>query len=103
MSRPLGDDANGDVADAELGTLVDRDNLGADPPADEGTPSETWVVGDAPGFKRDEICCSEGSRAIFGLSSHQLTEISWDRISRLLLPVRLYVAAGALVLTEWAV
>lgn len=84
FSRPLGDDANGEVAVAEEGTLVDKDNFGADPPADEGAPSEPCVVGDAPGFKRDDICCSDGSRAILGLYNSQ--HLCCVATSRLLMP-----------------
>lgn len=67
LRRPLGEDANGDVAEAEVGTLVDNDSLGAGLPVDEDMPSADETVGDEPGFRRDEICCNEGSRAILGL------------------------------------
>lgn len=70
FSLPEGEDAKGDVPDAEPGTLVDRDSLGAGdpPPPDEGNPSIACALdGEAEGLRRDVICCKDGKRDILGL------------------------------------
>ena len=68
LSLPEGDDVKGEVEDAEGGTLVDSDSLGAgEPPLAVLGVGVVSPLAPAEPLRRDEICWSEGKRVIFGL------------------------------------